>query len=145
MTRLPQRMADKVAQELCPIAGFDFCWTWTGAVNSRGYGCIGVNRKSQLAHRVSYELHVGPIAAGLQIDHLCQNKRCINPAHLEAVTGRVNCSRTDAATKTHCANGHAYTADNTIWRKRGALTHRACRECHNQHLRDYRARLKASA
>lgn len=148
MTALADRIAAKVIGELCPIAGFDFCWTWTGALNSRGYGCISIEGKSQLAHRASYELHVGAIKAGLQIDHLCGNKRCVNPQHLEAVTGRINCSRTDRATKTHCVNGHLFTEQNTIWRKRGKggdLRHRACRQCQNEKVRDYYYRQKAAS
>lgn len=142
---LPPNMRAKIVLELCQVGGFDFCWTWTGCVNSRGYACVGVDGKSQLAHRVSYELLVGPITAGLQIDHLCRNTRCINPAHLEPVTARVNASRTDQATKSHCAHGHPFTVENTIWRKRGHLAHRACRECQIAHQRDYRRRSKASA
>ena len=136
---LPANMRAKIAEELCPVAGLDgFCWTWTGCVNSRGYGCVAVGGKSHLAHRIAYEIHRGLIPTGLQIDHLCVNKRCINPAHLEAVTGKVNAERAHPSTKTVCVNGHRYTDENTIWRTRGALKHRACRECENARRRNVR-------
>src|SRR5690606_13797613 len=64
------------------------CWEWTGALNSRGYGCVGIDSKRYLTHRVAYEALVGPIPEGLTIDHLCRNKVCCNPAHLEPVTAR---------------------------------------------------------
>jgi hypothetical protein len=133
ITDLPPNMQNKIAQELAPLAGLEFCWTWTGCINSKGYGCVGVNGKSQLTHRVSYQLLVGPIEAGFQIDHLCENKKCCNPAHLEPVTARTNASRKVDANKTVCVNGHRYTPDNTIWRTRGELQHRQCRQCQNSY------------
>lgn len=145
---LPANMRAKIVIELCPIAELpDFCWAWTGAINSRGYGCVAVNRKSQLTHRVAYQLLVGPIPAGLQIDHLCRNKRCCNPAHLEAVTGKVNSGRTDRAEKTLCAHGHPLLGDNLIIKSYGdrGLVKRNCRTCHNARLRQRRAASKAAA
>ena len=146
ITDLPANMQNKIVTELCPAAGLDFCWAWTGAVQSRGYGCVGVNRRSQLTHRVSYELLVGPIEVGLQIDHLCRNKRCCNPAHLEPVTAKTNMERTDRAEKTHCVHGHPLSGDTLIIKNYASgLTKRNCRECHKQRLRKCRARIKASA
>jgi hypothetical protein len=71
------------------------CWPWHGATLPNGYGEIWdpVARKNRMAHRRVYELLVGPIAAGLQIDHLCRNKACVNPAHMEQVTSRENTVR----------------------------------------------------
>lgn len=109
------------------------CWTFTGALTREGYGQIWWKRKNNLAHRVSYELRVGPVSVGMQLDHLCRNKACINPAHLEPVTPGENTARADmnAATyqlsKTHCPRGHAYDEANT--RIRPSTGHRQCRAC----------------
>lgn len=69
------------------------CWEWIGTKKSNGYGCVWNEGRTLLAHRVSYEAFVRPIPDGLQIDHLCRNKGCINPAHLEPVTPKVNTCR----------------------------------------------------
>ena len=69
------------------------CWEWTGATNSRGYGCLVRDKRGYLAHRYAYTLAVGPIPDGLTIDHLCGNKRCVRPEHLEPVTVAENIRR----------------------------------------------------
>lgn len=66
------------------------CWVWTGARNDRGYGQMAVNRRMRDVHRLSYEVHVGPIPEGLVVDHMCRNTACLRPAHLQAVTQKVN-------------------------------------------------------
>lgn len=75
------------------------CWEWTGARLQAGYGIVGVVKGSRLAHRAVYEATRGPIPAGLQVDHLCRNKACVNPDHLEAVTPAENTRRAIAARK----------------------------------------------
>lgn len=121
------------------------CWLWTAKTLPGGYGCIGEGRtggRTLLAHRVSYELHVGPIPDGLSLDHLCRTRNCVNPEHLEAVTMQENTLRGDTlpaanAAKTHCARGHEFTPENTYRTRRGS---RACRECQRQATREWRER-----
>lgn len=121
------------------------CWLWTGAHSPVGYGqfWVGPGRKWMPAHRFAYEYFVAPIPAGLEVDHLCRNPPCVNPAHLEVVTSRENVLRSDGVAakngaKTHCINGHEFTPENTrVYLFRGGW-HRACREC--QRLRGIRNR-----
>ena len=118
------------------------CWLWTGAVQSRGYGSVGIGGKTYLAHRVAYERFVGPIPEGLTINHLCGVKRCVNPAHLECVTLADNNAHARAtglmgpstlslanAAKTHCPSGHPYAGDNLYTDPKGQ---RFCRTCKRQ-------------
>ena len=122
------------------------CWEWTGNTFSNGYGCIHGGRDAGqkfnlLAHRVAYELTVGPIPEGLTLDHLCRNILCVNPAHLEPVTIRENVLRGDgvsarAAKVTHCPQGHPYSGDNLHVRPDGS---RHCRACHRERERARRA------
>lgn len=109
------------------------CWNWTASRNANGYGRLhfGASGKMQLAHRLAYELLVGPIPDGLVLDHLCRNRSCINPDHLEPVTDRVNILRGEgwaarAARQTHCPSGHPYDEVNT-YQWRGIRYCRACR------------------
>lgn len=97
-----------------------------GSVDHIGYGKIGYGRNTQLAHRVAYELLVGPIPEGLELDHKCRVRCCWNPAHLEPVTHLENMSRGKHAKATHCKHGHKYNDENT-YRFRGS---RHCRQCH---------------
>ena len=94
------------------------CWPWIGSVQGGGYGIIQRHRKNILAHRAVYELLVGKIPDGLTLDHLCRNRICVNPAHLEPVTNRENRMRGYSppaiyARRTHCSKGHDYTPHNT--------------------------------
>jgi len=117
------------------------CLIWTGAVQSRGYGSVGVGGRTHLAHRVSYELNVGPIPDGFQIDHVkdrgCHSRLCINPAHLEPVTPRENVNRTGHGRQTHCKRGHPLSGRNLVIKDRGDRIERNCRTCRDQCKRDW--------
>jgi len=109
----------------------DGCWIWTGAKNRDGYGEIKVGKSNLRAHRLSYAMINGD-PAELVIDHLCRNRACVKPNHLEAVTNRVNIKRGLAANggpgrnpATTCKQGHAFTAENSIAVPKG----KRCREC----------------
>lgn len=111
-----------------------FCWLWTGYINASGYGRTQHDGRLQLAHRVAYELLVGPVPDGMQLDHLCRVRRCVNPDHLEPVTSREN-TRRGKAVKTHCPRGHALVDGNLV------LSHlrrgwRSCLTCHREGARE---------
>jgi len=123
----------------------DGCWVWNGSRDG-GYGKVKVDGCMWRVHRLTYTLLVGPIPEGLTIDHLCRNKLCANPAHLEPVTNLENMRRslpyrtphanTYWATKTHCPRNHPYDAENTGVTKKGG---RICRRCARERMRARRA------
>ena len=113
------------------VARSDNCWLWTASVNKSGYGQFGSHSHKFAAHRFSFELHKGPIPDGLELDHLCRNRLCVNPAHLEPVTTRTNLMRgVSFSAKNHakreCLRGHAFSGDNLRFAPDG---HRRCRAC----------------
>lgn len=111
------------------------CWVWVASGSPNGYGQISWQGKTTLSHRLAYRLLIGPIPQGLTLDHLCRNRRCVNPGHLEPVTGLENVRRGHAGKRererTHCAKGHPYNLTNTYWygRKRQCLI---CRTAMNR-------------
>lgn len=127
--RLPKRIATRV------MVSEEGCWRWTGPISSKGYGKSSMGGLStRYAHRVVYHLLVGPIPAGLELDHLCRRRCCVNPAHLEPVTGRENRLRGSSPNYvTHvtkvCQRGHQIVGLNDY---RGR-----CRECRNESARRY--------
>lgn len=123
------RFAEKIA-----LTDSD-CIEWIAGTNEHGYGIFFISksprRRFVRAHRWSYEHHVGPVPEGLDLDHLCRNRACVNPDHLEPVTARVNLLRGESpsalnAKKTHCPAGHAYAGSNLSVNSDG---NRVCRTC----------------
>lgn len=107
------------------------CWLWHGNIAHTGYGSLTVRRRPYLAHRMSFELYRGEITPGLQIDHLCRVRSCVNPDHFELVTIRENVLRGEGITarnkrKTECPLGHAYAGENLRTTKEGF---RQCKLC----------------
>lgn len=105
------------------------CWNWQGGLNNKGYG----------QHRRTYEDLVGPVPESMTLDHLCRNRACVNPAHLEPVTLRENLRRAGIVDTTHCSEGHERTEVNTYHRNGNQY----CRPCRARAARDFRARRAA--
>jgi hypothetical protein len=117
------------------------CWLWTGDLDRAGYGKLWSDGRHQRVHRLAYEAWVGAIPSGMELDHLCRVRNCVNPAHLEPVTSRENTLRGESfaavnAKKTHCLRGHALDKANTYINPAGA---RVCRECKRARQRRYKA------
>lgn len=136
--RLPPRFWDKVVPE--PMSG---CWLWVAYVSKNGYGKVGIGGKVYVAHVVAYERLVCHKDTGMDLDHLCRVRCCVNPAHLEQVTRLENARRGEGgkhnARKTHCAAGHPYDDGNT----RHGVTPRGtparwCRACGTYKAREAR-------
>jgi len=118
------------------------CWNWTGAV-ARSYGHFMIQQKPAItakAHRYAYEHLVGPIQKDMTVDHLCRNKLCVNPAHMEIVTASENAKRGNPLRAT-CKYGHAYDAENTYHYETGPRKgRRKCRTCERLRMRETRLR-----
>jgi hypothetical protein len=142
MKTLLSRFEEKYMPE--PMSG---CWLWTGWVGKHGYGLMKIDGKHKLAHRISHELLIGEIPAGLDIDHLCKTRCCVNPQHMEPVTRGENARRADPGrfnrAKTHCPKGHEYTPENTRLEFSRRSFGRICVTCKIESLRRLRARKKA--
>lgn len=126
----------------------DYHWLWTGTVDTNGYGRVIIDGRNMAAHRVAYEWLVGPIPEGLELDHLCKVRHCVNPAHLEPVTHKENTARGDtitarASAKTHCPRGHVLAGENLV---PSSLRNgrRDCLACSRLRAAEYRKRKRAN-
>lgn len=120
----------------------DGCIVFTGYRINSGYALLwdADAGKKRLVHRIAHEIYIGPIPDGYQVDHLCSNRVCVNPAHLEAVTPLENTQRVSRR-RTHCLRGHEFTPANT--RQRGDRLGRVCRACDAIRANEYRERRAA--
>lgn len=119
------------------------CWNWTASLNG-GYGRFNPDGRLVYAHRWLYEQVVGPVPAGLDLDHLCRNRACVRPDHLEPVTRYVNVFRGDGTgsfkvkLRTHCKHGHELTEENTYRNPSGRRECKICRRASD--IKRYRDR-----
>lgn len=129
---LPRLFRDKI------VIDDNCCWLWTAAKKPEGYGVFttraGKVKKTWNAHIFSYEHIVGLVPRGLQLDHLCRIRHCVNPSHLEPVSARTNLLRGNGPTahkaaQTHCIHGHIFDTENTYTNRNGT---RRCKKCSNK-------------
>lgn len=116
------------------------CWIWLGTIDKYGYAKLGSTHFGRKAHRASYTVFKGPIPDGLEVDHVCREKRCVNPEHLEAVTHDENMRRRFVLI-THCKNGHPFSPENTYT----GAGFRRCRKCNAAAARRRKARLAVTS
>jgi len=139
-SRLPDRFWDKV--EPCPMSG---CWNWSASTNKDGYGQFRWQGKIELAHRLAYRTLVSELSSKETCDHLCRNRSCVNPSHIDPVPHIENVRRGEAgkhfSERTHCKNGHRLSGENLAVRsdRRG----RGCRECMRKYSREHKRRSRA--
>lgn len=136
-------VGDDTARFWSKVSGQDplGCWLWAGEKNSDGYGQIRIAGKTLKAHRVAWELMRGPIPSGLQLDHLCRVRSCVNPEHLEPVTQLVNVRRGARTMDEACTKGHSRTVESTGFEKKTGR--RYCKICRGAYFKRWKAMKQA--
>lgn len=137
-------LKESIEERLDKTDGESGCWVWSGMVNQDGYGLVKIRGKRVMVHRAYLQETGVSIPEGLTVDHLCRNRACANPDHLELVTNLENVMRGFSppavnARKTECKRGHPFDAVNTYVAPNG---NRACKECRRMHLRKWRSKSK---
>lgn len=146
MTTVEDRFFAKVDVGNSPAG----CWMWTASTYLGGYGQFRFNGQATHAHRAAYDMFVGPVPEGHDVDHLCRERACVNPLHLEAVSRSENNRRglvgaggaLRQRAKTHCPQGHPYDDENTYVTAAGG---RACRVCRLRRTREWNHKVKVAA
>jgi hypothetical protein len=127
------------------VRDIEDCWSWLAAKTRQGYGCFRLNGSSTTAQRVAYALFRGDLKPGLTVDHLCRNRSCVNPAHLEAVPHRVNimrgkCITAEHARRTHCPR----CGSELVWYIGPNHRQRYCAQCKRRNSREHARRVRGS-
>lgn len=122
----------------------DDCWNWISAITKNGYALFMLRGRSVYSHRVSFLESHGSVSDTLVIDHLCRNRKCVNPSHMREITRgeNVRIGRFVQREKTHCDHGHPLSGDNVARRGRNM---RVCKLCHSRRNKEYRARLRGDS
>lgn len=143
--------ADKRAAFWMNVNKTDGCWLWTGRISGGGYGRFSVAGKDHSAHRLSMMDAGVAIPDGMVADHICRVRNCVNPAHLRAVTQRINTLENSVgiiavgAVREVCINGHPFTPENTKIIVRKGQEHRHCRACKTDYTDAWRDRKRIAA
>jgi len=146
---LPEKDLNRLWSKVMKGPGGNDCWGWADVLSEDGYAYLGVGGREGgkfLVHRLLYELVIGPIPDGKELDHLCRNRWCVRPDHQEPVTRLINLIRGQTTTArhaaaTHCPQGHPYDMFNTIFYH----NKRYCRTCNNTRRRQRHRRAKEIA
>ena len=139
----PERRRDPIERLMALVEKAEGgCWEWLGGKTSGGYGHWAIGERGVMAHRAAYELLRGPISSGLTLDHLCRNRACVNPDHLDPVPIGENLRRGDTLNarniaKSHCKRGHPFDGQNTYVFGNGF---RQCKACARMHSKNYQKR-----
>lgn len=152
--RLPDKFWERAEVKDCGY--ISLCWIWRKRLNNSGYGGFKMNGVSTTAHRWAFIAINGEIESNLVIDHLCRNRACVNPSHLQAVTQKQNLSTAiglgekgmvylaelnkQRQAKTHCPHGHPYDEQNTYLEERGTFRSKHCKTCRDANVRKLRER-----